>query len=184
MSDEEKPIPNPVSPTDSAETPEKPKRKLPAALEKKKWLPGVSGNPSGLPSGKSPMNKRLTKFSQIWGRVDAPDDWFGDTLAYARRQGLTIDELIMIRVKWCLATNTRYQNTALLVETLNRHEGKIPLRVLHKDAVDGDDDMDTLTDEELQEYLDKLDRRARAARERADTDAPEEPEPGPTGQTE
>jgi hypothetical protein len=140
-------------------------------MEAKIIKPGEVRNPLGRPPGvKSVRSKLLSKYSQLWGRADAPDDWIGDSLKLMKKQGLTIDELIVIRVKYCLATNTKYQNPALLKEMMDRAEGKIPLRVLTKPGEDGDlDDLDALTDEELKAYVESIDRRAKlaAAREEA-----------------
>ena len=47
---------------------------------------------------------------------------------------MTLDELIIIRMKYCHANNIKYQNTALLKEMYDRDEGKIPLRVLNHPA--------------------------------------------------
>jgi hypothetical protein len=146
-----------------------PAKKLPQAFVDNMIKPGEQRNPLGRPPGvKNASSKVLAKLSQIWGRAEAPDDWFGPALALVKKAGMTIDELIMLRVKWCLATNTKYQNPALYKEERDRREGKIPLRVLTKPGDDGDvDDFEQLTNEELKAYVDDMDRRARlvAARE-------------------
>jgi hypothetical protein len=99
------------------------KHKLTPAMEAKIIKPGEVRNPLGRPPGvKSVRSKLLSKYSQLWGRADAPDDWIGDSLKLMKKQGLTIDELIVIRVKYCLATNTKYQNPALLKEMMDRAE--------------------------------------------------------------
>jgi hypothetical protein len=141
------------------------KHKLTPAMEAKIIKPGEVRNPLGRPAGvKSVRSKLLSKYSQLWGRADAPDDWIGDSLKLMKKKGLTIDELIVIRVKYCLATNTKYQNPALLKEIMDRAEGKIPLRVLTKPGEDGDlDELDALTDEELKAYVESIDRRAKLA---------------------
>jgi hypothetical protein len=168
--------------------PEK-KRTLPDALKKNVYQPGKSGNPLGRPPGiKSVASKRISKFSQIFGRAEAPDVWFKDGLEKFKRAGMTVDEFIVLRAKWCLANNVRYTNTSLLMEVLNRQEGKIPLRVISRPGEDGaEDDMDNLSEEELKAYLEDLDRRARLAAEKnppqlTEGDTPPEKKPDVSGE--
>lgn len=141
---------------------EKPKRELTEkqreALAKHAFKPGVSGNPSGTITGKS-KSRRISKFSQIWGQATAPDNWFEDCMSFAKSQGLTVDELIVIRMKYCLANNVKYQNTALLKEMYDRYEGKIPLRVLNRPAEE-EESFDELTTEELTAYVMSIEARA------------------------
>jgi hypothetical protein len=146
------------------------------------FKPGQSGNPLGRPPGvKSAKSKRLSMFGQIWGRAEAPDDWFTDSLKLMKKQGMTVDELVMLRVKWCLATNTKYQNTGLLKDMTDRAEGKIPLRVLHKDGEDGyEDDLDILTDEELRAYVASMERRAALAAAKEEKEKQADPSPALT----
>jgi len=132
-------------------------------LPKKNTLfkPGQSGNPAGRPPGmRSSRYKRLTKFSLIWGAMVAPDDWFKGGLEQYMGQGMTVDELIVLRAKYCLVNNVKFVNTPLLVEMQTRQEGKVPLRVLTRPGEDGEDDLEQLSDEELKAYLAELDRRA------------------------
>jgi hypothetical protein len=148
MPDEIKPEPQPV-----------------VAVVKKdtRFKPGQSGNPLGrTPGSKAQKSKILSRFSRLWGAADAPDDWFGDSLKLMKKTGLTIDELIVIRMKYCLAANVKYQNPALVKEMLDRYEGKIPLTV-RSHGEDGNDDFEEVSDEQLEAYIKNLDDRARAA---------------------
>jgi hypothetical protein len=148
---------------ETAPVPDKKKRELPEAFKAQIIKPGECKNPLGRPPGtKATRGKRLSKFSQAWGQADAPDDWFGESLKEMKKQGLTVDELIIIRIKWCLAFNVKYQNPALFKEMIDRAEGKIPLRVLTKPGDDGDDDdLEQMTSEQLEAYIADLDRRAK-----------------------
>jgi hypothetical protein len=133
------------------------------------FKPGQSGNPLGRPPGvKSRTSKRLSLFGQIWGRAEASDDWFTDSLVTMKKMGMTVDELIALRVRWCLATNTKFQNAGLLKEVMDRSEGKVPLRVLHKDGDDSEDDLDELSPEELRAYVAGMERRAALAAAKAE----------------
>ena len=148
-----------------------PAKKLPQAFVDNMIKPGEQRNPLGRPPGvKNASSKVLAKLSQIWGRAEAPDTWFTDGLATMKKAGMTVDELIMLRVKYCLAANIKYQNPALYKEERDRREGKIPLRVLTKPGDDGDvDNFEQLSQEELRAYMEDMDRRAQlaAAREEA-----------------
>lgn len=170
-------MPDETPQPETAPAPEKKKRELPEAFKAQIIKPGECKNPLGRPPGtKATRGKRLSKFSQAWGQADAPDDWFGDSLKEMKKQGLTIDELIIIRIKWCLAFNVKYQNPALFKEMIDRAEGKIPLRVLTKPGDDGDDDdLEQMTSEQLEAYIADLDRRAKltAAREAAKAEPPQ-----------
>jgi hypothetical protein len=172
MADETKPEAKPKTAKQQAH--------IDAVLKPRAFKPGQSGNPLGRPPGlKSVTSKRMSKFSQMWGRADAPDDWFGEGLAFAKKQGLTVDELIVIRAKWCLAMNVQFKNTSLLKEFFDRSEGKIPLRVLHKPGEEGADDFEELSNQELNAMIEDVDRRARLAQTQqpaqlTDGDAPAE----------
>lgn len=146
---DETPQPESLSPPE-----EKPKRKLPEAMIRAQWKPGQSGNPLGrLPStGKRTMSpKILQKLTQIWLRADAQDEWFKGGLEFMQKQGLSIAELITARKLYCLATNTRYNNAAVLKDLEDRTGGKPPLYVGQK--IGEQDDYEELTDEELQAYI-------------------------------
>jgi hypothetical protein len=134
------------------------------------WFqPGHSGNPAGkIPGQKNHKGRVLSKLNQIWMRTDAPDNWFTNGLDYLSKANgntfqMNIAELIVARQAYCLATNTKYQNSALLAEWYNRSEGKIPLRVLHKPGEEDADELDDLTSEELKAYLQDIDRRVQEA---------------------
>jgi hypothetical protein len=133
-------------------------------LKNTQWKKGdKSPNPTGRPPGvRSSRYKRLTKFSHIWGAMVAPDEWFTDASGMAAYvgQGMTVDEFIMLRVKYCLANNIKFVNTPLLVEMTTRQEGKVPLRVLSRPGEDGEEDLNELTDEELRAFVAEIDRRA------------------------
>jgi hypothetical protein len=156
--------------TPKLETPT-PAKKLPQAFVDNMIKPGEQRNPLGRPPGvKNASSKVLAKLSQIWGRAEAPDTWFTDGLATMKKAGMTVDELIMLRVKYCLAANIKYQNPALYKEERDRREGKIPLRVLTKPGDDGDgDDFEEMNNEQLKAYLNDLDRRARLAAAREES---------------
>jgi len=142
------------------------------------FKPGQSGNPLGRPPGvKSSRSKRLSLFGQIWGRAEAPDDWFGDSLKLMKKMAMTVDELIALRVRWCLATNVKFNNACLLKEVMDRSEGKIPLRVLHRDGEDGEDDLDDLTPEELRAYVQGMERLAALAAAKVEQEKQADPPP-------
>jgi hypothetical protein len=172
MPDETKPEPKPKTAKQQAH--------IDKVLKPRAFKPGESGNPLGRPVGsKSIQSKVLSKLNQIWLRADAPDDWFRDGLEFLSKRngndvGLNIAELITARQAYCLATNTRYNNPQLLKEWYDRNEGKIPLRVVHKEAADnGPDDYEELTAEELKLYLADLKRRGEAF---IDEEAPAQPQ--------
>lgn len=153
---------------------EKPKRKLPEAMVRAQWKPGESGNPLGrLPStGKRTMSpKILQKLTQIWLRADAQDDWFAGGLEFMKKQGLSIAELITARKLYCLATNVRYNNTALLKDLEDRTGGKVPLFVGNK--IGEQDDFEELSDEELEAYITERTNRVRMALEEGEASPPE-----------
>jgi hypothetical protein len=147
--------------------------KITPEMEERKYKPGQTGNPLGRPAGGKPSkSKVLSKLNQIWMRSEAPEQWFVAGLEYLSRKNgndisLNIAELIAARIAYCLATNTKYQNPALLKEYIDRAEGKVPLIVRSKDY-GGDDDFDALTDEELEAYLEDIDRRALLAHKQAE----------------
>jgi hypothetical protein len=166
---DETPLPEQPSPE-----PEKPKGDH---LFKK----GQSGNPLGRPAGaKTTRTKRLSLFGQIWGRAEAPADWFTDSLKTMEKSGMTVDELIAMRVRWCLASNQRFQNAGLYKEVTDRSEGKIPLRVLHKDGDDAEDDLEELSPEELRAYVQGMERRAALAAAKAEEKPADSPPPALT----
>jgi len=111
---------------------EKPKSdKIEKARPAHLWKPGQSGNPAGRPAGPTSKQRMLSRLTQIWMRMDAPDDWFTEGLKYlARDKGnnvqLNIAELIVARQAYCLAANVKFQNPQLLKEWNDRTEGKIP----------------------------------------------------------
>lgn len=139
--------------------PEKKKRTLPEALKQYQFKPKQSGNPLG---ARVVSAKVLSKLDRAWGQATAPDTWFGD-IEHLLGKNLTIDELIIIRVKYCLAKNIKFHNPALLKEMRDRYEGKVPLVVKSKGPDDATDDFSELSDEELAAYIAGLDARALAA---------------------
>jgi hypothetical protein len=158
---------------------EKQQAHIDKVLRPRAFKPGESGNPLGRPVGsKSIHSKMLSKLNQVWMRAVAPEDWFRDGLEFlSKKNGNSIDmniaELITARQAFCLAANIRYQNPQLLKEWYDRNEGKIPLRVVHKEAAeDGSDDYEELSAEELKLYLADLKRRGEAI----DEDAPSQPQ--------
>lgn len=111
----------------------------------------------------TPRAKRFVKLLQELDETITPDEWLIQGLELLQKKALTIEQVIALRVQWCLVTNTRFQNSALLKEVLDRKMGKVPLRVLTRPE-ETPEEFDALTDEEYeqrkQELLKQLDKNA------------------------
>lgn len=156
--------------------------------EKGRILPGHSLNPRGkTPGTKAIKSKVVSKLSQFWmNNVLAPDEWFTGGLDFLKKDGLNpkiyISEVIAARRLYCLATNTKYQNPALLKDFIEQMEGRLPYRHITKEE---EDDSDEMTPEQEEEYVKNFEARILAAAEekrkrleepeaQEEADAPEE----------
>jgi uncharacterized protein DUF5681 len=128
-------------------------KKIPTQLEPHAFKPGESGNPSGRPPGPSKQAKRLSLAMVAYARADCPDEWLVDGLGGYKGHGLTVEQVIALRITHALATNTQYKNSALLVETLNRTEGKLASKYVHKSKDEADDEVTRMSEEELISYI-------------------------------
>ena len=98
----------------------------------------------------TPRAKRFVKLLHDLDETVAPEEWFSNGLELLKGKSYTVEQLIALRVQWCLATNTRFQNAALIKEVLDRKMGKVPLRVLTRPE-ETPEEFDALTDAEYEE---------------------------------
>jgi len=103
----------------------------------------------------TPRAKRFVRLLHDLDETIAPETWFSNGLELLKGKSYTVEQLIALRVQWCLATNTRFQNAALIKEVLDRKMGKVPLRVLTRPE-ETPEEFDALTDEEYEQRKQKL----------------------------
>jgi hypothetical protein len=98
-----------------------------------------------------------------YARQQCPDEWLIDGLEKYKGHGLTVEQVIALRITHSLATNMQYKNSALLVETLNRTEGKLASKYVHKSKDEADDEVTRMSEEELISYIAGMTQRAAEA---------------------
>jgi hypothetical protein len=137
------------------------KKAQPAHLLAHSFKKGESGNPNGRPVGSGKLAKRLSLAMVVLSRMECPDNWLVDGLETYKGQKLTVEEAEALRVHYCLTTNQPYKNAALLHESLDRSEGKLASKYVHKSKDDiTDDEFTTLSDDELMERIKEMTERA------------------------
>jgi len=101
------------------------------------------------PLARTAKSKRFVKLLEVLDHAITPDGWIPKALEELKGKNYTQEEMIAVVVNYCLITNTRFVNSALLKEILDRKIGKVPLRVLTTPE-ETPEEFDALTDEEYE----------------------------------
>jgi len=132
-------------------------RPVPPQLAPHVFKPGhtpVSGRHTDGQRALNTMSKKLSKALGLVAAMECPPTWFQNGLEGFAFDHLSVGEAIALRVAHCLQNNVRFANPQLLSEFLSRVEGKVPLRVLHREETDADAAaFESMTDLELQQYI-------------------------------